>query len=71
MNQRDELTAEIEGAESRVNEINEIFCDPKYFDQTPDKEVRKLEAEQKSLSSKIEELMTHWEELEAEIATLE
>ena len=69
--ERDSLTADIEQAEARVNEINETFCDPKFFDRTPDKEVRKLEQEQKAMSSKIEELMTRWEELEADIASLE
>jgi ATPase subunit of ABC transporter with duplicated ATPase domains len=69
--ERDSLTADIEQAEDRVNEINETFCDPKFFDRTSDKDVRKLEQEQKTMSSKIEELMTRWEELEADITTLE
>ncbi len=71
LRERDSLETDIESAEARVNDINEIFCDPKFYDRTPDKEVRKLEQEQKTLSSKIEELMTRWEELEAEIAALD
>ena len=33
--ERDRLTQAIEQAESRVHEINEIFCDPTYFGRTP------------------------------------
>jgi len=69
--ERDNLETEIESAEARVGEINEIFCDPQFFDSSSDKEVRKLETEQKNLSVKIEELMSRWEELEAEITGLE
>ena len=69
--ERDELTAEIETAESRVHEINEIFCDPAYFDRTPPEEVRKLEQEQKRLSARVDELMERWQEVEEELADLE
>ena len=68
---RDELTGDIEKAEGRVGEINEMFCNPGFFDQTPDGEIRKLEAEQKKLASRIEELMEAWEGVETELAELE
>jgi ATPase subunit of ABC transporter with duplicated ATPase domains len=64
---RDQVTAEIEKAEARIHEINELFCDPTYFERTPQPEVRKREAEQKKLSAKVEELMAEWEELEGEL----
>ena len=67
---RDELTAAIEKAESRVHDINEIFCDPQYFDRTPAAEVKKLEQEQKRLASRVEELMLEWAEVEEELASL-
>ncbi len=67
---RDALTSEIERAESRVHEINELFCDPSYFEKTPPKQVGRLEREQKDLNAKIEELMKEWEKTEAEIELL-
>jgi ABC-type multidrug transport system ATPase subunit len=69
--ERDKLTTEIETAENRVHEINEIFCDPAYFDRTSPAEVRKLEQEQKSLSARVDELMARWQEVEEELARLE
>jgi len=61
---RDQVTAEIDKAEARINEINELFCDPTFFERTPVPQVQKLEAEQKKLSKKVEELMEEWETLE-------
>lgn len=67
---RDGLTAEIEKAEERINAINELFCNPGFFDETPEKNVRKLEGEQKKLSDKVEELMSDWEEVETKLSEL-
>ena len=64
------VTAEVEKAESRVHAINEMFCDPTFFDRTPREQVKKLEGEQKTLSSKVEELMGEWERIETELAEL-
>ena len=50
-----------------MHEINEIFCDPAYFERTAPAEVRKLEQEQKRLSSRIGELMSEWEKIEEEL----
>ena len=69
--ERDRLTGEIEKAEARVHEINEIFCDPAYFDRTPPKQVQKLEREQKETTARVEELMAEWEKAEEELAALE
>jgi ATPase subunit of ABC transporter with duplicated ATPase domains len=66
----EQVTTGVEQAESRVNAINELFCDPTFFDRTSRDQVKKLEAEQKTLSGKIEELMAQWEKIEAEMAEL-
>ena len=67
---RDQLTAEIEKAENRVHAINELFCDPTFFDRTPRNQVKKLENEQKQLRDKVEKLMAEWETVEAELQEL-
>ncbi|HEX3526161.1 MAG TPA: ATP-binding cassette domain-containing protein [Thermoanaerobaculia bacterium] len=63
----DQVTADVEKAEGRIHDINELFCDPTFFDRTSREQVKKLEAEQKTLSGKIEELMAEWESLESQI----
>jgi ABC-type multidrug transport system ATPase subunit len=67
---RDAITGEIEEAEARIDSINELFCNPGYFEKTPPEEVRKLENKQKGLKAKIEELMAEWEEIEKELEEL-
>jgi ATPase subunit of ABC transporter with duplicated ATPase domains len=67
---RDEVTAAVEKAESRIHDINEMFCDPSFFDRTPRDQVKKLEQEQKTLSGKVEQLMGEWEKLEEQLAEL-
>jgi ATPase subunit of ABC transporter with duplicated ATPase domains len=67
---RDEVTAAVEKAESRVHAINEMFCDPTFFDRTSRDQVRKLEDEQKRMTAKVEELMASWEQIESELASL-
>ena len=68
---RDALTDQIEAAEAQVHSINEKFCNPGFFDQTPEPEVRKLERKQKSLADKIDELMTQWEDVERKLGNVE
>ncbi len=67
---RDQTTAAIEKAENRVHEINELFCNPGFFDRTPPAEVRKLEQEQRQLATRRDELMLEWERLETELDAL-
>jgi len=67
---RDQLTAEIETAESRIHAINELFCDPTYFQRTPRAEAGKLEGEQKQLAARVQQLMAEWERLEGELDSL-
>ena len=70
VHRRDKLTAEIEKAEARVHAINEMFCNPGFFDKTGAAEVKKLEAEQKTLNAKVEEGMAEWARLETELGEL-
>ena len=65
--ERDRLAREIEQGEERVNEINELFCDPTFFEKTPPKQVNKLEREQADLKTKVEEMITAWETVETEL----
>jgi len=65
--ERDRLTAEIDRVEQRVHEISELFCNPGYFDRTAAPEVRKLENEQKTLATRLDELMASWEKVEKEL----
>ncbi len=67
---RDQVTATVEQAESRINAINEMFCDPTFFDRTSRDKVKKLEDEQKKLNAQVETLMGEWEKIEEELAGL-
>ena len=64
---RDVLTAGIEEAEARIATIDDRFCEPGFFDRQPEELVRTLQEEQRSLRSKVEELMAEWERVEAEL----
>ncbi len=64
---RDVLTSGIEEAEARVAAIDDRFCEPGFFDRQPEELVRSLQEEQRSLRSKVEELMAQWERIEAEL----
>jgi ATPase subunit of ABC transporter with duplicated ATPase domains len=68
---RDQLTAALERHEARVHEINEIFCDPTYFERTPRDRVGKLETEQKNLNAEIGTLMGEWQTIEEELESLQ
>jgi len=68
---RDEVTATVERLEARIHEINEVFADPTFFEDTPHSKVTKLDKEQKELSGQVEELMGEWGSLEEEIDELE
>jgi ATPase subunit of ABC transporter with duplicated ATPase domains len=67
---RDQLTESVEKAEARIHEINELFCDPTFFDRNSREHVKKLEQEQKKLSTQVEGLMGEWEKVEGELAEL-
>ncbi|CAN5653926.1 hypothetical protein BH23GEM6_BH23GEM6_11970 [soil metagenome] len=65
---RDQITEEIEAAESRVAEIDTIFSSAGYFSDTPPERVKNLQAERADLEQKVERLMTEWERLELQLA---
>jgi len=64
---RDQLTAEIETAEARVAEIDEAFCAPGYYDETPAARITGMEGERTSLEEKVQQLMEEWENVEREL----
>jgi len=68
---RDRIVEQIEAAEERIGEINEIFCDPSYYEDAAPDQVRDLEGEQSRLRARIEELTAAWERAEAELAEVE
>ena len=61
------LTASIEEAEARMAEIDEVFCEPTYYERASPDEVKILEAERTSLQSDVAELTSEWESAEEEI----
>jgi ATPase subunit of ABC transporter with duplicated ATPase domains len=65
-----EVTTRLEATEEKVNQINELFCDPTYFERTSRQEVAKQEEKQKALSAKVDELMARWEQLEEALGEL-
>jgi ABC-type multidrug transport system ATPase subunit len=68
---RDDVTARIEEAEARIGEIDQVFCEPGFFDRTEAHEVASLEEERTSLQNEVEELVSEWEELERALAETE
>jgi energy-coupling factor transporter ATP-binding protein EcfA2 len=68
---RDEITARIEAAESRIESIDGTFADPGFYDRTATDEVRKLESERNELLSEVETLVTEWERIEGELEQLQ
>jgi ATPase subunit of ABC transporter with duplicated ATPase domains len=67
---RDQVLAEIEAAEARKQVITDLYCSPGFFEHTSKEEVAALEQEQAALGPRIEALLTEWETLEQEIASL-
>jgi ABC-type multidrug transport system ATPase subunit len=62
---RDVVTAAIEKAEGRVEEIDSAFCKPGFFEETSESKVRSMQQERDKLATDLEKLMTEWEEIEA------
>jgi ATPase subunit of ABC transporter with duplicated ATPase domains len=67
---REELTARVDAAESRVTEIDALFCQPGYFELTPADQVGALRGERSKLAEEVSALLEEWEGLEDEIAEL-
>jgi ABC-type multidrug transport system ATPase subunit len=67
LKRQEELTASIDKAEARVSEIDEIFCEPNYYERTAPGEVKALETERTSLQTEVGDLMSEWEKAEEEV----
>ena len=67
LKRQEELTVSIEEAEARVAKIDEVFCEPTYYERTPADEVKALETERSSLQSEVADLTSEWERAEEEI----
>ena len=67
LKRQEEIAASIEAAEARVAEIDEIFCEPTYYERTPPDEVKALETERTSLHTRVADLMSEWEQTEEEV----
>jgi len=68
---RDELTERLEGAEKRVGEIDQVFCRPGYYEDTPADEIAALEQERDAAQARVEKLMNEWEQVERSLDELE
>jgi ABC-type sulfate/molybdate transport systems ATPase subunit len=64
---REVITVAIEQAEARSSDIDGRFCEPGFFDLTPEATVRAMQREQRGLRSEIDELMAEWELIETEL----
>jgi ATPase subunit of ABC transporter with duplicated ATPase domains len=67
---RDELTAEIEGAEAEIGRIDQAFCKPGFYDATPPAEVATLQERRAALQQLVDRRMAEWETLEAELEAI-
>jgi ABC-type multidrug transport system ATPase subunit len=67
---REELTARVEAAESRVAAIDALLCRPVYFEQTAADEVAARRRERTMLEYEVSGLLAEWEGLEDEIGEL-
>ena len=61
------LATRIEAAEARIKEIDAMFCEANYFEQTPPAEVRKAEAQRNDLGREVNDLMAEWEQVGEEM----
>ena len=66
---QEELTACIDTAEARIEQIDELFCEANYYEQTPLEEVTTLENERTGLHREVVDLMGEWERNEEEIGS--
>jgi ATPase subunit of ABC transporter with duplicated ATPase domains len=65
--QLERLTQEMQFAEARMDEINQLFCAPDFYERTAGEERAALEEEHRGLTARVAELMAGWESLESEL----
>ncbi|MEJ2153093.1 MAG: ATP-binding cassette domain-containing protein, partial [Gemmatimonadota bacterium] len=61
----------IEAVETRVQEIDDLFCEPDYFARTPVDEARDRQAERNRLQLELRDLISEWETIESQVNALE
>jgi ATPase subunit of ABC transporter with duplicated ATPase domains len=66
---QEKLIARLETAESRLKEIDALFCQSDYYERTPTAQIKALTEERTTLEGKVAELMAAWEKAEEEIYT--
>jgi ATPase subunit of ABC transporter with duplicated ATPase domains len=64
----EDLTAQVEQAELRIAAIDELFCQPGYFERTEGAVVAELQAERAELQQAVDRLLGEWERAEKELA---
>jgi ATPase subunit of ABC transporter with duplicated ATPase domains len=64
---RDVVTAAVEAAEKRIEEIDGTFCQPGFFEGTEESAIRSMQSERDALATELEKLMSEWEDLEAKL----
>ena len=67
----DTLMARIDTCEARVLEIDELFCQPGYYERTPPDDVKALEDERSRLKNEVADLTNEWERTEEELSALQ
>ena len=65
--QQENLLEQIETAENRLKQIDELFCQPNYYDETPPEEIKVLEAERTDLERDVAYMTADWERAEQEL----
>ena len=66
----EQITEELQAAEARVEALNQQFCEATFFERTPAEERAALEAEHRTLTTRVRELMDAWETSESELEEL-
>jgi ATPase subunit of ABC transporter with duplicated ATPase domains len=61
---REELVSSLEAAELRLAEIDQTFCRPGFYDETPQGEITALESERLALAGEVQDAMRAWEDVE-------
>ena len=69
--QQERLMTQLETAESRLKEIDALFCAPNYYERTPATQIETLTAERTALENEVSQLMATWEQTEEDIAAVE
>ena len=64
---QEDLLEQIEMAENRLKQIDELFCQPNYYDETPPAEIKALEAERTDLERDVAYMTADWERTEQEL----